>query len=82
MAKKLTYDVAKHSLVPKHTILSDKEKASFLKKNNIELHNLPNILITDPAISSLNPNVDDIVKIERKSPTAGKTYYYRRVING
>ena len=78
MAKEI--DVTQHVLVPKHTILSEKQKEELLKKNNIDIHNLAKIKKNDPAIKHLNPKVGDIVKIERKSPTAKKAIYYRVVI--
>jgi DNA-directed RNA polymerase subunit H (RpoH/RPB5) len=49
--KKLKID--KHSLIPKHVKLSEKEKEALLKKYNITLSELPKILKDDPAIQSL-----------------------------
>ena len=80
MAKK--FDVNKHVLVPKHTKMSEKEKKNFFEKHGILLENLPCILKSDPAISDLDVKEDEIIKIERKSPTADETVFYRRVING
>ncbi|MEM5829155.1 MAG: DNA-directed RNA polymerase subunit H [Candidatus Aenigmatarchaeota archaeon] len=73
-------DVEKHTLVPKHIILSEEEKVEVLKKYRASLRQFPKILITDPAIADKNPKVGDIVKIIRKSPTAGETVYYRVVV--
>ena len=75
------FDITKHSLVPKHTKLSDKEKKQVLEKYNITLNELPKILASDPAIKDLGLKLGDIVKIERKSKTAGEYDYYRGVIN-
>jgi len=41
---------------------------------------LPKIFSTDPAIRHLNVKKGDVIKITRKSPTAGETIYYRVVI--
>ena len=80
MAKK--FDVSKHVLVPKHSKISDKERKELFDKHGVALENLPCILKTDPAIADLNVKEDDIIKIVRKSPTAGTTVFYRRVIHG
>lgn len=75
-------EIEKHHVVPKHTILSEDEKNEVLKMYKVGLKQLPRILITDPAIADKNPNVGDVVKITRKSPTAEETVYYRVVIRG
>jgi DNA-directed RNA polymerase subunit H len=75
-------DIEKHQLVPKHIILSEEEKAEVLKKYKASLRQFPRILINDPAIADKNPKVGDLVKIIRKSPTAGESVYYRVVVRG
>ncbi len=74
------FDVTKHELVPKHAKLSEKEGKELFEKYAIELQNLPRIYKNDPAIQDLNVEDGDIVKISRKSPTAGETVFYRRVV--
>ena len=78
----MTFDVNKHNLVPKHSKLSDKERGSILSKFRIIEKDLPKIIITDPAITSLGVKPGDIIKIERKSLTAGIAYHYRLVLDG
>jgi len=75
------FDVAKHILVPKHKKLSQKEKKELFEKFNISLKELPKILANDSAIESLNVKEGDIIKVIRDSPTAGKTIFYRGVVN-
>lgn len=75
-------DIEKHELVPKHTILNEQEKEEVLKRYGITLRQLPRILVSDPVIKLLNGKPGDVVKITRKSPTAGETVYYRVVIKG
>lgn len=84
MAKTTTTTIVKenHILVPKHTILSEKEKETLLKEYNIAAGQLPKIFIADPAITDMNPKIGDIVKIDRPSFTMGKTIVYRVVVNG
>ena len=68
-------------LIPKHAKLSEKEKAELLEKYNITLKELPKILKDDPAIAHLDVKNGDVVKITRRSPTAGEAIFYRGVIN-
>ncbi len=84
MAKKQAsknQDILNHVLVPKHEILTKEEEKEFLDKIRIKKEDLPRIRKEDPAIRHLNPKLGDIVRIERKSPTAGKSYFYRVVSN-
>ena len=78
MAKK-KFKVDKHFLTPKHIKLSEKEKAQLLQKYNISTKELPRILKHDAAIANLSVSNRDIIKIIRKSPTAGESAYYRVV---
>jgi DNA-directed RNA polymerase subunit H (RpoH/RPB5) len=75
-------DIEKHELVPKHVILNEQEKEEVLKRYGIILRQLPRISVSDPIIKLLNGKTGDVVKITRKSPTAGETVYYRVVIKG
>ncbi len=79
MKKKL--NVSKHVLVPKHIKLTEKEKKELLEKYNITLRELPKILKKDPAIKHLNLKQGDIIKIIRKSQTAGESIFYRGVVS-
>jgi len=74
-------DISKHMLVPKHVKLSEKDKKELLEKYDITLRELPKILKKDPAIKDLNLKNGDVVKIIRKSQTAGEFVFYRGVIN-
>ncbi|MHA1743110.1 MAG: DNA-directed RNA polymerase subunit H [Candidatus Heimdallarchaeota archaeon] len=75
-------NIEKHELVPKHIILNDQEKEEVLKKYGITLKQLPRILVSDPAIKDLNVKPGTVIKIIRKSPTAGETVYYRVAVKG
>lgn len=72
-------DILKHELVPKHTILNEKEREELFKKYGITIKQLPRILGSDPVIKVLNGQPGDVIKIVRKSPTARETVYYRVV---
>jgi DNA-directed RNA polymerase subunit H len=73
-------NITQHILVPKHTILTSKEKEQLLKDYNISLLELPKIRKKDPAIAHLNAKTGDVVKIIRSSLTAGESIFYRGVV--
>ena len=76
------FNIIKHSLVPEHIKLSDEEKKSLLEEYNVKLNQLPAILKSDVAIQPLDPEVGDIVKVVRNSPTNIKQDTYRVVVHG
>jgi len=76
----MAFEVSKHQLVPKHSKVSDSEKKN-LEKTGMDWKALPKILKNDPAISKLDLKSGEMVKIERKSKTAGTAIYYRAVAN-
>lgn len=76
------FNILSHKLVPKHEILSEKEKEELLKKYGVTLRQLPRILSSDPVVKSLNAKPGDIIRIRRKSLTAGESIYYRVVVRG
>jgi len=76
----LPIETKNHFLVPKHIMLSKEQAAELLKKYNLTLDQLPKISVSDPGIEEFNPEKEEIVKIVRTSPTAGKSVYYRRVV--
>jgi DNA-directed RNA polymerase subunit H len=75
-------DILKHKLVPKHEILSEREKEELLAKYGITLKQLPRIFSTDPVVKLIGAKVGDVIKITRKDDVFGKSIYYRVVIKG
>jgi len=73
-------DLLQHELVPKHEILSEEEKQKLLESLGAGLEQLPKIRKTDPIIKLLGGKPGDVVRIYRKSPTAGTSIYYRVVV--
>lgn len=73
-------NILKHKLVPKHMILKDEEKKELLEKLKILPEQLPKILTNDPVVKVIGAKEGDVIKIIRKSPTAGVAVYYRLVI--
>ena len=72
--------VPDHIYVPKHEIITKQESEQVLKKYNCKPTELPLILVNDPAIMRLGVKPGDMIKITRKSATAGESLYYRYVV--
>jgi len=72
-------DILKHELVPHHEILEEEEVEKLLKIYNIKKEQLPRILIDDPVVKAIKAKEGDVIKIVRKSPTAGVSVMYRVV---
>ena len=77
----MAFDVTKHALVPKHSKLSDKETRELFERYSIDAKSLPRIHSADPALADLKAKEGDIIRIERRSPTAGVTHFYRKVVS-
>lgn len=75
------FKVEKHVLIPVHKKVSELEKKKILEKYNITFKELPNILADDASIADLDAKEGDVIKIIRKSPTAGEVVFYRGVVN-
>jgi len=76
----MSFNVTTHQLICKHSKVADAEKEMLLRKYDITQHDLPKIMEQDPAIKHLNVKAGDLIKIERESKTAGKSAYYREVV--
>jgi len=74
-------DILKHRLVPEHTILSKSEIKKIIKELDIHPEQLPKIKQDDPVCKAIEAKSGDILKITRKSHTAGKFVTYRLVLD-
>ena len=76
--KRLQFNILKHELVPKHTILSEEEVSIFKKEYNItNTEQLPDISCFSPVSIVIGLRPGNIVKIDRKSRTSIITNFYR-----
>lgn len=75
-----TINILEHVDVPTHTILSGDESESLLHQYGITSEDLPKIKLDDAAIKEIGGNLGDIIEIERQSPTATTSKYYRVVV--
>jgi len=74
------FNMFDHVLVPKHILLSKEEAEQVLKELGVKPWQLPWIKASDPAAKALGAKPGDIIKIIRKSPTAGTSVAYRFVV--
>ena len=77
----MSTEAIQHVLIPKHEKISEKEKEELLERYNLTSREFPKIPLADAAIQHLEIKVGDIIKITRKSPTAGEVIFYRGVSN-
>jgi DNA-directed RNA polymerase subunit H (RpoH/RPB5) len=74
------FDLFEHKLVPKHEILTEEEKAELLTRYKVQAYQLPQISSLDPAVKAIGARPGDILRVIRKSPTAGEHEAYRYVV--
>lgn len=72
--------ILEHEMVPKHEVLGKKESEELLKKYGITTDKLPKAHDNDPVIQVIKAKKGDIIKITRRSQTAGEAVYYRLVV--
>jgi len=76
----MAIDIRDHKAVPEHRKMTEDEVEELLEKFDADKSDLPRIERTDAALKQMDIEVGDVLEINRESPTAGKTTYYRRVI--
>ena len=74
------FDIFQHKLVPKHEILTEEEQKQLLEKYRVLPYQLLQICSSDPAVKAIGAQPGDILRIIRRSPTAGEHLAYRYVI--
>lgn len=80
MTDEVRFNVLNHVNVPLHVILPEDEVKELLKRYNIVREQLPKIRNNDPACRVIDAKPGNVVKITRRSPTAGVAVAYRLVI--
>ncbi|MHA1828668.1 MAG: DNA-directed RNA polymerase subunit H [Candidatus Heimdallarchaeaceae archaeon] len=74
------FNIMKHELVPEHKIMTEEEKKQLFKEYAITPDQLPQIMNDDPVCVSIGAKSGQIIKIIRKSHTAGEAVVYRLVV--
>lgn len=81
----MSFNILKHRLVPEHHLLTKEEAEKVMREMNIQRTDLPRIFTDDPVIRHLEASMKkkvlpgDILRIVRRSQTAGITTVYRIV---
>ncbi len=78
--QKKSFDILEHELVPKHEVVPPEEAARILRELGVRPEQLPWIRATDPVVRRIGAKPGDIIRIYRKSPTAGEIIVYRYVV--
>jgi DNA-directed RNA polymerase subunit H len=73
-------DILKHELVPDHVVLKKNQITKMLKEMDVHVEQLPKIKLDDPVAKAIGAKEGDIIKITRKSQTAGRFVSYRLVL--
>lgn len=72
-------DIQEHMLVPKHEIMTEDEIADEFSDVEYDFKDLPKIRLEDPVVKAINAKSGDVLRITRKSQTAGEFVTYRIV---
>ncbi len=75
-----SFQIFDHDFVSKHELLTPEEKEKFLEDHKVQPYQLPRINAFDPAIIAVGGKPGDIVRVIRKSQTAGKYVAYRYIV--
>ena len=88
MEDSVPFNVLKHTMVPRHELLTDDEADKVLKRLKITRDQLPKIKDSDAAIRTLKAAMNrdipekSVVRIIRDSQTSETAEVYRLVIRG
>lgn len=77
-----SFNIFEHELVPKHELLEPEEEERVLAEYRVQPYQLPQIRASDPAANAIGAKPGDIIRVIRKSPTAGRYVSYRYVVEG
>ena len=78
--KETMISIFRHELVPKHVVLNKKDTEEVLTKYHVKPYQFPYIKVSDPACQMIGAKPGDLIKIIRRSSTAGEAVAYRYVI--
>jgi DNA-directed RNA polymerase subunit H len=75
------FDLFEHRLVPRHEILTPKERDQLLAEYKVQPYQLPQIKASDPSVKAIDARPGDVLRVIRKSSTAGEHVAYRYVVD-
>jgi len=73
-------NVLLHEMVPDHQIMEPEEVTTLLQSFDINEDQLPKIYHDDPAVKACGAKPGNVLRIIRKSVTAGEATSYRLVV--
>jgi len=73
----LQFDILKHTLVPKHSVMSSEEVDHLLRRIHANLSQLPIISRFDPVSKAICVRPEQVCEIVRSSNNAIQSLYYR-----
>jgi DNA-directed RNA polymerase subunit H len=74
------FKVSTHLSIPKHELMTRDEASQVLAAYSSTAAQLPYILSTDPVAKEIGAKPGDLIRVTRKSETAGSSVYYRYVV--
>ena len=72
-------DIQDHMLVPKHEIMTEEEISDEFSDVDYDFKDLPKIKSNDPVVNAIGAQPGNVLRITRKSDTAGVFVTYRIV---
>lgn len=79
-AQWLTFDLLRHTLVPRHRVLAQHEAQELLERVQADQTQLPRIKTSDPVVRWLDVPKDTILEITRNPDTPDAVVTYRIVV--
>lgn len=76
----LSFNITKHNLVPEHQVLTPDQKRAVISKYKTGAKHFPMLLSSDPVARYYGAMPGTMMRITRKSPTAGEYVLYRVVV--
>jgi DNA-directed RNA polymerase subunit H len=74
------FNLFENKSVPKHEILTEEQQRQLVTGYKIHPYQLPQISSQDPAVKVIGAKPGDVVRVIRKSSTAGEHIAYRYVV--
>lgn len=80
MESEMLINITEHELVPQHILLTEDEKQDLFSRYKLQESQLMKMLITDPIARYYGFKRGQVIKIIRKSDTAGRYVTHRLVV--